>query len=369
MRDLFIFPLTLLLTTMSCNDLQSDQQKGLFAKMDTNKGTILLDLHFELAPVTVANFVSLAEGTNTMVDQEFRGKKYYDGLVFHRVVPDFVIQGGDPTGTGRGGPGYNFGDEFHESLLHDGPGILSMANSGPNTNGSQFFITHTATPHLDSLHSVFGYVIEGQNIVDTIQQRDTILSVEIIRHGRNAKYFNADEILRKHLEKHEEEKRMAQELKEKKEKEIAEKRKSINAENLAYFKGLMGKTIEAPDGVRYIVTKAGSENSVNDQDVLYIDYALYTTEGELLATSIFETAEKNLLHELNQNPEDTYRPMTVDQSMLQSGFIKGFSAGLTQMNVGDDGVLFIPWQVGYGEDGSPPVVPPRADLIFEVRIR
>ncbi len=354
---------------MSCNEPQSDQQKGLFAKIDTNKGPILLDLYFELAPVTVANFVSLAEGTNTIVDQEFRGKKYYDGLIFHRVVPDFVIQGGDPTGTGQGGPGYHFGDEFHESLLHDRPGILSMANSGPNTNGSQFFITHRATPHLDSLHSVFGYVIEGQSIVDTIQQRDTILSVEIIRNGKNAKHFNADEILRKHLEKHEEEERIAQELKEKKEKEIAEKRKSINAENLAYFKNLMGQTKETPEGVRYIVTKSGSENSVNHQDVLYIDYALYTTEGELLATSIFEIAEKNLLQELNQYPEDSYGPMTVDQGLLQSGFIEGFRAGVTQMNVGDNGILFIPWQIGYGEDGSPPVVPPKTDLIFEVRIR
>ena len=354
---------------MSCNENPSNQQDGLVAKMDTNRGTIMLDLHFELAPVTVANFVSLAEGTNTLVNEEYRGKKYYDGLLFHRVVPDFVIQGGDPTASGGGGPGYNFGDEFHESLIHDGPGILSMANSGPNTNGSQFFITHRATPHLDSLHSVFGHVIEGQNIVDSIQHRDTILSVEIIRVGKNAKQFNADEILSRHLEELEEEKQKAKELKAKKEKEVAEKRKSINAENLAYFKNLMAQMKEAPLGVRYAVTKSDTENSVVKQDILYIDYALYTTEGELLATSIFETAEKNLLHELNPNPMDFYQPMTVDQQMLQNGFIEGFSAGIKQMNVGDDGVLFIPWHVGYGEEGSPPVIPPKADLIFEVRIR
>lgn len=369
MRDFFILSITILVTSMSCNENSSDQQEGLIAKMDTNRGTILLDLHYELAPVTVANFVSLAEGTNTLVNQEFRGKKFYDGLVFHRVVPDFVIQGGDPTASGSGGPGYSFGDEFHESLIHDGPGILSMANSGPNTNGSQFFITHRATPHLDSLHSVFGNVIEGQSTVDSIQQRDTIISVEIIRYGRNAKQFNADKILNNHLKELEEEKQKAQKLKEKKRREIAAKRKSINAENLAYFKDLMSQMKDAASGVRYIITKSGSENSISEQDVLYIDYAVYTTEGELLATSILETAKKNLLDELNQSPEDYYQPMTVDRRMLHSGLIEGFAVGINQMHVGDDGVLFVPWQVGYGEDGSPPVIPPKADLIFEVQIR
>lgn len=137
------------------------------ASIDTNKGTILVDLYPDETPLTVANFVNLAE----------RG--YYDGVKFHRVVPNFVIQGGDPTGTGRGGPGYRFQDEIVASLRHDSPGILSMANAGPGTNGSQFFITHTATPHLDGKHTVFGKVVEGQDIVDRIAAGDSMTSVKI----------------------------------------------------------------------------------------------------------------------------------------------------------------------------------------------
>ena len=155
-------------------------QDGLYAKIRTSKGDILVKLEDEKTPVTVANFVGLAEGSikNTAKKE---GEPYYDGLKFHRVINDFMIQGGDPKGTGAGGPGYHFDDEFHPSLRHDGPGVLSMANAGPGTNGSQFFITHVATPWLDDKHTVFGRVVEGQNVVDSIAQGDEIKSVEIIR--------------------------------------------------------------------------------------------------------------------------------------------------------------------------------------------
>lgn len=158
--------------------MSTNPTEGVFAKITTTKGTITIRLEQEKAPVTVANFVGLAEGSvkNTARGQ---GQPYYDGLTFHRVIADFMIQGGDPTGTGSGGPGYAFQDEIHPSLKHDRAGTLSMANAGPATNGSQFFITHGPTPHLDGKHSVFGEVIEGQNVVDAIRQGDAINSISI----------------------------------------------------------------------------------------------------------------------------------------------------------------------------------------------
>ena len=375
MRKLIFIVLTILISTMSCGDKKSNDNSKLLAQIETNRGFILLDLNYKLAPITVANFVSLAEGTNTSVDEEFKGEKFYDGLLFHRVVPDFVIQGGDPEGTGRGGPGYSFGDEFHDSLTHKGPGILSMANSGPETNGSQFFITLSATPHLDDRHSVFGSVIEGQNVVDSIQQNDTIISVEIIRQGSQAKRFNAGKVFDNYLsdfeiqrEKKLDKARKEQEEKAKKIEEITQKRKPINAENVNYFKTLLSQLKDGPEGVRYLVTKEGSSISVKEKDTLLIDYSLYSTDGELLATSIYEVAEKNLLSEISQAPEESYQPMTVDQQMLSTGFIPGFSLGVSLLNVGDHAILLLPWELAYGEEGSPPVIPPKADLIFEVRI-
>ena len=169
-------------------------EEGLFAKMNTNRGTILLRLYYQSVPQTVANFVGLAEGTKSWKDPitgKWGKSRFYEGLTFHRVIKDFMIQGGDPLGNGSGGPGYQFGDEFHADLKHESPGVLSMANAGPNTNGSQFFITHIPTPWLDSKHSIFGQVVEGMKVVNEIVQGDQILSIDILRQGKDANAFNA----------------------------------------------------------------------------------------------------------------------------------------------------------------------------------
>jgi peptidylprolyl isomerase len=172
--------------------------EGVYARMETSKGTILIQLEYEKTPLTVANFVGLAEGTKAYSKKPgeaptVQNKPYYDGLTFHRVIADFMIQGGDPLGTGSGGPGYRFRDEIVPTLRHNAPGILSMANAGPATNGSQFFITHVPTPHLDGKHTVFGHVVQGQDVVNNIVKGDTIKSVKILRVGEKAKAFKGDE--------------------------------------------------------------------------------------------------------------------------------------------------------------------------------
>ena len=186
-----------LATVVNAAEVKKLLPDGLYAEMETSKGKIVLQLEFEKTPLTVANFVGLAEGTKNYSKDggppKAQGKPFYDGLAFHRVIPDFMIQGGDPQGNGRGGPGYRFRNEIVPSLKHDRAGILSMANAGPDTNGSQFFITHKETPWLDGKHTVFGRVIEGQNVVNQIAQGDTIKTIKIVRVGDKAKAFKGDE--------------------------------------------------------------------------------------------------------------------------------------------------------------------------------
>ena len=175
------------------NNAKSNLENGMYAKINTTKGEILIQLEYEKTPLTVANFVGLAEGTLKNNKKDI-GTPYYDGLKFHRVIADFMVQGGCPDGNGTGDPGYKFADEFHPDLKHDKGGILSMANSGPATNGSQFFITHKETSWLDGKHSVFGNVVEGMDVVNAITQDDIINTVTIVREGAAAKAFDANNI-------------------------------------------------------------------------------------------------------------------------------------------------------------------------------
>jgi cyclophilin family peptidyl-prolyl cis-trans isomerase len=168
--------------------------EGIFATIATNKGNIVVQLEYQKTPVTVANFISLAEGKNTFVtDEKLKGKPFYDGLKFHRVIKDFMIQGGDPSGNGSGGCGYAFKDEFTDLKFEKG-GVLAMANSGPATNGSQFFITHKDTPWLNGKHTIFGHVTQGMEIVNLIAQDDVILKITITRKGTLAKAFDAPKV-------------------------------------------------------------------------------------------------------------------------------------------------------------------------------
>ena len=179
--------------SFSAKEKKKKLEPGLYAELKTSKGTIMLWLEFEKAPLTVSSFVGLAEGKIKNTARK-EGVPYFDSLKFHRVVPGFVIQGGDPSGNGSGGPGYKFKNEIHPDLKHNSPGILAMANAGPHTNGSQFYITHVATPALDGSYSVFGRVLEGQSVVDAIAQGDLIISIKIIRKGKKAKKFDAAKV-------------------------------------------------------------------------------------------------------------------------------------------------------------------------------
>ena len=241
-KSIFIlFAITAMLT--SCKS-GMDLADGLYANIKTNKGDIVVKLEYEKTPVTVANFVSLAEGKSPFVSEEYKGKKYYDGLTFHRVMKDFMIQTGDPLGVGRGGPGYRFKDEFNDSLTHDKAGMLSMANGGPGTNGSQFFITHVPYPSLNGRHSVFGEVVAGFEVVDSIANvkvaqpgnkpltEVSMKTVEIIRNGKEAKNFDAVKVMTDYFAEEEEKAKSLEEQKkadEKKAKEEAEAEKLRSA--------------------------------------------------------------------------------------------------------------------------------------------
>ena len=337
-----------------CNDKFSYLDEGIYAQMKTNKGNILMKFTEDKTPNTVANFISLAEGKNKFVSDNFKNKKFYNGIIFHRVIKDFMIQAGDPTASGSGGPGYKFNDEITD-LKHDGPGILSMANAGKNTNGSQFFITHKETPWLDGKHTVFGKVIEGLNVVDSIQQNDTIHDVKIIRIGSNAKNFNAPKIFSNYFTNLE-----------KMNVEIEEKREIKRLDKIEKFENLRQNVKKTPSGLSYIITKNGNGPKVSSTNKAKAHYAVYFENGNLLDTSMLEVAESLFLVNEQKKAAGAYSPIICDISP-EAQMITGFKEGLKFLREGDEAFLFLPYQLAYGEKGVRGI-PEKSNLIFKVKI-
>ena len=347
--------LIILIINFSCNMSQKNNNDTIYASIETSKGIIKTQLFFNLTPVTVANFISLAEGENKEVSEQYKGKKYYNGITFHRVIPEFMIQGGDPTGTGSGSPGYNFKDEFVDELKHDSAGILSMANAGPATNGSQFFITHKETPWLDGVHTVFGNVVEGQDIVDKIEQGDSIINIEIIRQGNSAKKFNAPKIFTNHFK--EEEKRKKDEVKalEKLKKDVSK----IHSD-------LKKKSTETETGLKFFINERGDGDMVDENKVILTHYAVYFEDGNLLDTSILEVAEKFNMFDNRRAQAGGYSPIEAKVG-AKDMMIQGFKEGLKLLKTGDKATLFLPYYLAYGETESRGI-PAKSNLIFEVEI-
>ena len=358
---------TIVLAFTACNDEYPDLDNGIYAEFKTNKGTFLAELYYEATPMTVASFVSLAEGTSTMAEAEFEGKPFYNGLTFHRVIEDFMIQGGDPEGTGSGGPGYKFPNEIVDTLTHDSKGILSMANSGPNTNGSQFFITLKETPWLDGMHTVFGKVVQGIEVVEEIGSMETsetdapvekvvMEEVNIIRKGSEAKNFEAANVLDQELQN------FQAETEAKEQQQIQERQ-----ERQQRFDNLKAEAEELESGLQIAYLEQGEGPQPKLGDTVMVNYQGYLTDGEIFDTNVAEVAEEaGILNERRQQMGG-YKPMPVLYSP-EAPTIPGFKEGIQQMQVGDKAVLFIPAHLGYGDRGAPPVIPPGADLVFQVEL-
>lgn len=355
----------------------SDQ--GIFAEIETDKGKILLRLEYQKTPVTVANFISLAEGTNTSVtDEKLKGKPFYDGLKFHRVIADFMIQGGDPQGNGSGGPGYAFKDEFVADLKHNRPGILSMANSGPKTNGSQFFITHKETPWLDGKHTVFGSVISGQDVVTATKQDDVIKKVTIIRKGADAKKFDATKTFADYMANKASDDAKDAAIAEENRKKLAEAEAAKKAEYNAkygpviaakakYLTETKATATETPSGLRYKIIQTGTGKKPADGTNVFIHYAGYLEDGSLFDSS-YETVNKECgKFDENRAKQNGYQPFPF-QYGKKDGLIPGFIEGLSMMNFGDKALVYIPSKLGYGERGAGNVIPPNANIIFEIEM-
>lgn len=315
---------------------KSDLKDGLYAEFNTSKGVIICSLEFEKTPLTVANFVGLAEGTKELGGGAGKGgEKFYDGLTFHRVIPDFMVQGGCPLGTGTGGPGYTFPDEIDPSLSHTGPGILSMANAGPGTNGSQFFITHVATPWLDGKHTVFGHVVEGQDVVNKIEGEDKIESITIIRVGSEAEAFKADQAAFEELLNTMEQR--------KKDAALKAQEAAINQ-----IKEQWPDAITTPSGLKYVVVEEGAGDTPNSGDTVTVHYT-----GKLLDGKKFDSSYD--------------RGQPIDFPVGSGQVIKGWDEALLGMKKGEKRVLIIPSDLGYGPQGRGPI-PPNATMVFDVEL-
>jgi peptidylprolyl isomerase len=306
---------------------------GLFARITTGKGDIVVRLEFQKTPLTVCNFVALAEGKMNTAG----GKRYYDGLNFHRVIADFMIQGGDPLGNGTGGPGYRFPDEIDPDLKHDGPGVLSMANAGPGTNGSQFFITHLATPHLDGKHTVFGRVVQGQDVVNAIRQGDKIERITIIRNGPEANAFKADQAAFDVL--------LANAG-----NAAAAKLRAQRDADIALINSKYRNTTQTPSGIRYIIQKTGTGRKPAAGNTVRVNY-----KGSLLSGKVFDSSD--IQGRPIEFPAGTGR------------VIKGWDEMVLDMNIGEKRLTIIPPELAYGDQAvGNGLIPANSFLVFEMEL-
>lgn len=311
-------------------------KEGLYAIIDTEKGDIVINLEYKKVPMTVANFVGLVEGElNLDENGESTGENFYEGLNFHRVIDNFMIQGGCPKGDGTGGPGYSFPDEFDPSLRHDGPGVLSMANAGPGTNGSQFFITHVKTPWLNDKHSVFGKVVEGQDVVNAIRQGDKINTVTIERIGADAEAFQVT-------------KQIFSDLVEGAAKRAMERRRAEIEKIENEISNRWPNTVKTASGLQYVVLKKGDGKKCPKYgQAVTVHYTGTLMDGRMFDSSVHRG-----------------QPATFQVGQV----IEGWNEALLTMSKGEKRTLIIPPELGYGVHGYPGIIPPNSYLIFDVEL-
>jgi len=325
----------------SCSSKYPDLEDGLYAEFKTSEGEFVTELHYQQVPMTVGNFVALAEGNHPNVDEKYEGKKFYDSIIFHRIIDGFMIQGGDPSGTGQGGPGYKFPDELTPKLGHE-KGVLSMANAGPNTNGSQFFITLAPTAHLDGKHSVFGKTVVGEEVVDSIGKVETgardkpvddvvIETVNIFRKGSDAKAFDAVEAFKEGLQKAEEVMAEAEEARKIKLQEASE-----------------GFEV-TESGLRYKMTEENSNGTTPKAgDLVKVHYTGYLLDGTKFDSSVD-------------------RDQPIEFPVGTGRVIPGWDEGIMLLKTGEKAELVIPSELAYGARQTGPI-PPNSILKFEVEL-
>ncbi len=325
----------LLLGAFGASNLGAQElSEGLYARIETNRGQVLVELAYERAPLTVTNFVGLAEGR--LNSSRGAGVPFYDGLTFHRVVPGFVIQGGDPAGNGTGGPGYRFPDEFDPTLRHDRRGTLSMANSGPDSNGSQFFITLAATPWLDDRHSVFGYVVDGEDVVDSIRQGDRIESVEIIRRGADALAFRGGQAAFDRLVEAQRRQRM--------EAEAEERRQAAGI-----IEERWPEAQSTDSGIRYVIQEQGRGPVIRPGSRVTIHYDAFL----LTSTEPFESTRQ-------------IDPVTVTAG--EGRLLPGWEEALLTMRPEERRIVVLPPELAFGTTGAGQKVPPNAFVVFDIEV-
>jgi cyclophilin family peptidyl-prolyl cis-trans isomerase len=364
MKKQILLLLLLTASLYSCKEEKNNLPDGLFAQIETNKGTIIVQLDYEKAPVTVANFVSLAEGKNEFITNEnLKNKPFYDGLKFHRVLKEFMIQTGDPLGTGSGDTGYKFKDEISD-LKFDKGGVLAMANGGPATNSSQFFITHLETPWLEGRHTIFGQVVEkGMDVVNKIEQNDFIKTITIIRNGEAAKKFDAVKTFQDYFAVESENQKNKLAL----ERAANAKYQAVFDQKAAYFAAMKAKATTTPTGLKYVITKKAGGRKPSAGTNVYIHYAGFLENGSLFDSSIIDVLKTFGKLDESRAAQGGYQPLPF-QIGKKDGMIPGFIEGIEQLSFGDKAVIFIPSKLGYGEAGAGSVIPPNANIIFEIEL-